>query len=139
MREKRDKRDKASELRKLSRGKRAISARKAPPTKAASLLAEGRLTVTGVDGERIAATCQGDTGVWQLSWQRGRGWRCTCPALGFGRRCSHLAALMLVTEPAPRVSTRRPLGATQSDPGSSDTAERVYGRQAVSHGREQPA
>jgi hypothetical protein len=66
--------------------------------KAARLLAAGCLTITHVDDRRIDATCRGDTGTWQLGWEQGRGWRCSCPANTFRRRCSHLGALMLVTD-----------------------------------------
>jgi uncharacterized Zn finger protein len=66
--------------------------------KARRLLAEGRVTVTHLDGERIDATCQGTDHTWRLGWRRDRGgWWCACPARSFGRRCSHLTALMLVT------------------------------------------
>jgi uncharacterized Zn finger protein len=64
--------------------------------KAARYLAEGRLTVTRVGGGAIDAICRGTTLAWEVGYRRG-GWFCTCPAAGFGSRCSHLAALQLVT------------------------------------------
>jgi hypothetical protein len=80
------------------------SATRRPPresmdAKAARLLADGRLTVARVNHDQVLALCQGDSGqVWQLGYERGRGWRCSCPARAWGRHCSHLAALMRVVE-----------------------------------------
>lgn len=65
--------------------------------KARRLLAEGRLTVSqAAKGGAIVAECRGDSGdVYKLGWDpRASEWRCTCPN---PRRCSHLAALQLVT------------------------------------------
>ena len=60
------------------------------------LLTEGRLIVERVDGDRIVASCRGDSGaVYALGYDPARQeWRCTCPARGY---CSHLVALQLVT------------------------------------------
>lgn len=71
--------------------------------KAHRLLAESRLTVTRVTADGlIVASCRGfsDGQVYALGFDpRGGGeWRCTCEAnKKFGRRCSHLMALQLVT------------------------------------------
>lgn len=56
-------------------------------------LAEGRLTVIRVDGDLADAVVQGDTGQHHVGHDPD-GWHCTCPARG---RCSHIAALQLVT------------------------------------------
>lgn len=62
--------------------------------KAVRYLLDGRLLVERVDDEAIVAICAGDSGVYELSRDAGGDWQCSCPAL---RRCSHLAALELVT------------------------------------------
>jgi len=64
--------------------------------KALRLLAEGRLRVVLVDGQRIEARVRGSEADHSVGYQRG-GWWCDCEAHRFGRRCSHLAALQLVT------------------------------------------
>jgi hypothetical protein len=64
--------------------------------KAGRLLAEGRLRVVLVDAERIEARVRGSEAEHSVGYQRG-GWWCDCEAARFGRRCSHLAALQLVT------------------------------------------
>lgn len=56
-------------------------------------LAEHRLTVLRVDGERLQAECRGAGAVYRVGWQDGR-WSCDCPALG---ACAHLYALQAVT------------------------------------------
>lgn len=62
--------------------------------KARRLLIEGRLTVTTVAGNLVAATCRGDSGeVYDLGYDLNRMWFCSCPSRG---TCSHLKALMLV-------------------------------------------
>lgn len=63
--------------------------------KADRYLAEARLTILRVDGERVAAICHGGTRLYQLGHEPGQGWWCTCPARG--DRCCHLEALRLVT------------------------------------------
>ncbi len=70
-------------------------------TKARRYLCEGRLVVTHVLGDNVTAACLGDTGRYDLGYQPGRGWWCTCPVRT--DHCSHLAALWLVTirRPAP--------------------------------------
>src|SRR6266508_1854123 len=59
-------------------------ARETLEAKALRLLAEGRVLVLLVDAEHMAG------------YRRG-GWWCDSEAHRFGRRCSHLAALQLVT------------------------------------------
>jgi hypothetical protein len=63
--------------------------------KAARLLTEGRLVVTRVFGDYVDAVCMGDTGSYDLGHTPGRGWWCSCPVRT--DRCSHLAALWLIT------------------------------------------
>ena len=63
--------------------------------KARRYLGEGRLVVTHVLGDHVAAACQGETGAYDLGDTPGRGWWCSCP-VGTDR-CCHLAALWLVT------------------------------------------
>lgn len=64
--------------------------------KAEDYLAEGRLTVTAVDLDRIAATCAGAAEQpYTLSWSVWRGWTCTCPATS---TCAHLVALRTVVD-----------------------------------------
>lgn len=72
-----------------------MTARETVHTKGRRYLAEGRIVVTGVDGDEVTAVCQGETGAYDLGHAPGRGWWCTCPVRT--DKCSHLAALMLVT------------------------------------------
>lgn len=62
------------------------------------MVAEGRIEIVrvDVDGGLVVARCRGDSGeIYDLGFDpRRREWRCTCEARG---RCSHLAALQLVT------------------------------------------
>jgi hypothetical protein len=62
--------------------------------KARRYLGEGRLIVQLVNNERIDATCRGGGETYQLGHD-GRGWWCSCDAR---TTCSHLHALMLVTD-----------------------------------------
>lgn len=64
--------------------------------KARRLLAEGRLTVTAIRADgTVVAECRGTDRIHRLGFDGKRQeWRCTCEARG---RCSHLAALQLVT------------------------------------------
>jgi uncharacterized Zn finger protein len=72
-----------------------MTARETVTAKAARYLAEGRLVVTGVDGDHVTATCRGSgEGCYQLGHRAG-GWWCSCPVRG--TRCCHLLALQLVT------------------------------------------
>jgi hypothetical protein len=64
--------------------------------KARRLLAEGRVVVTRVEGTHIDATVRGDTAAFYSVRHRSGSWSCSCPSVG---RCSHLAAVMLVTAP----------------------------------------
>jgi len=63
--------------------------------KAARYLAEGRLIITAVDGDHVAACCRGDGEVHRLGHDPGRGWWCSCPVRT--DRCAHLIALRSVT------------------------------------------
>jgi hypothetical protein len=63
-------------------------------SKARRYLAEGRLTVTHVLGDQLAAVCMSESGPYDLGHTPGRGWFCSCPVRA--DRCSHLTALMLV-------------------------------------------
>jgi len=63
--------------------------------KAARYLREGRLVVTRVLGDEVSAVCQGESGAYDLGHTPGRGWWCSCPVRT--DRCSHLAALWLIT------------------------------------------
>jgi hypothetical protein len=84
-------------------------AREILDAKARRLLAEGRLRVVLVDGERIEARVHGSEAEHSVGYERG-GWWCDCQAHWFGRRCSHLAPLQLVTV---RPSRERLAGARQ--------------------------
>jgi hypothetical protein len=64
--------------------------------KALRLLVEGRLLVLLVDAEHIEARVRGSDAEHVTGYRRG-GWWCSCQAHRFGRRCSHIAALQLVT------------------------------------------
>jgi hypothetical protein len=68
--------------------------------KALRYLSEGRLTVKGLDGQRVRAVCSGETGEWDLGHLPESGWFCTCPA---ACPCSHLRALQLVVVPWERL------------------------------------
>lgn len=57
-------------------------------------VSEGRLTVTAVEGDYIAAECRGGGEVYRLIHTPRAGWRCDCPAR---TRCAHVVALQLVT------------------------------------------
>jgi hypothetical protein len=63
--------------------------------KAVRYLTEGRLVVTHVLGDQVAATCMGETGAYDLGHTPGRGWFCSCPVRTDD--CCHLRALWLVT------------------------------------------
>lgn len=62
--------------------------------KASRYLVEGRLIVTRVDEERIAARCRGAGAVYLLGFDGPDGWWCSCPAR---HACAHVLALQLVT------------------------------------------
>jgi hypothetical protein len=63
-------------------------------SKARRYLVEQRVTVTRVDGDVADAVVRGDTGEHRTGRDPARGWHCSCQAHG---RCSHVAALKLVT------------------------------------------
>lgn len=71
--------------------------------KAQAIIVEKRLTLEVVgDPERpglILASCRGSDAVYQLGYNpRDSRWGCTCEASkNFGRVCSHLLALQMVT------------------------------------------
>lgn len=71
-----------------------MTARETAAAKARRYLATGRLTVIRVDGDVADAVVRGDTAEHRVGHDPARGWHCTCPARG---RCSHVAALRLVT------------------------------------------
>ena len=68
--------------------------------KARRLLAEGRVIVTRVDGREVDAIVRGDSAEFYSVTHRPGSWACDCAALG---RCSHIAALQLVTIPVGRL------------------------------------
>jgi hypothetical protein len=68
--------------------------RESAETKSKRYLIEARLTVLGVDRDRVQATCRGSGELYELGHDPGRGWHCSCPARG---RCAHLIALQTVT------------------------------------------
>jgi uncharacterized Zn finger protein len=63
-------------------------------TKGRRYVSEGRLTVTTVNPDQVAATVRGGGATYRCGHNRGIGWWCTCPAK---TRCAHLVALQLVT------------------------------------------
>lgn len=71
--------------------------------KAVAIVTEKRLTLEVVgDPQRpglILASCRGSDAVYQLGYDPKRSrWGCTCEASAkFGRTCSHLLALQMVT------------------------------------------
>jgi len=74
----------------------SLMARETLEAKALRLLAEGRVLVLLVDAEHIEARVRGSDAEHMTGYRRG-GWWCDSEAHRFGRRCSHLAALQLVT------------------------------------------
>jgi hypothetical protein len=91
-------------------------ARESLQERALRLIADGRLVVTWVDGEQAQAHVRGTDTTHVTGYRRG-GWWCDCQAHRFGRRCSHLAALQLVTlrpacEQAAAGAWRAPTGRT---------------------------
>ena len=57
-------------------------------------LIEGRVIVTAVSGDVIAARVRGDGAIHTCGWEPMVGWRCSCHAR---TACSHLLAVRLVT------------------------------------------
>lgn len=62
--------------------------------KAGRLLVDGKLEVTFRDGDKIVATCLGDSGEKHSLQSSGGVGLCSCPAVSV---CSHLLALAMVT------------------------------------------
>lgn len=87
-----------------------MTGRESVEAKATRLLVTGCLTVTSVVGDHVSAVCQGDTDAYDLGYQPGRGWWCSCPVRT--DQCSHLLALWRVAirrrapEPSPAVHAR---------------------------------
>lgn len=77
--------------------------------KARRYLAEGRLTVTAIDGDFVAGVCRGSGAIHQVGHDPGRGWHCSCASRT--DRCAHLLALQLVTVRSARAArtTRTPI------------------------------
>jgi hypothetical protein len=69
--------------------------RESVQAKAARYLAEARLTITFVDGDRVLGHCRGDGELYEVGHDPGQGWTCTCPART--DQCCHLIALRRVT------------------------------------------
>jgi uncharacterized Zn finger protein len=65
--------------------------------KAERYLAEGRVIVLELVGERMRAQVKGGRAVYIAGHDEQRGWWCSCPAASFRRRCSHVDALQLIT------------------------------------------
>jgi uncharacterized Zn finger protein len=77
------------------------TSRESAAVKGRRYLVEGRLRVERVENDLVVASCRGDSGeTYKLVYDPGRKqWRCSCPAR---TRCSHLAALQLVTALEPK-------------------------------------
>jgi uncharacterized Zn finger protein len=67
--------------------------------KARRLLAEGRVTITRVDGREIAALVRGDSAQTYRVFHRDGAWVDDCPARTAG--CSHITAVKLITNLTP--------------------------------------
>ncbi len=65
------------------------------PTKARRLLVEGRVVVHYCGPQGVRAFVRGSGELHRVEYQHGRGWICSCPAIG---RCSHRQAVELVTQ-----------------------------------------
>ncbi len=61
--------------------------------KARRLLSTDCVQILYADESTVAARVRGDTGVYDVQWERGD-WSCTCANLG---ACSHWLAVKLVT------------------------------------------
>jgi len=62
--------------------------------KAALLRQEARLQILFATDQVISARVRGDSGIYDVRWDRLEGWHCTCAAWG---RCSHVEAVASVT------------------------------------------
>jgi uncharacterized Zn finger protein len=94
------------------------------------LLAEGRVNVRRVDGDRVDATCRGSADLtYSLGWQRGTGWHCSCPA--YGNACAHLVALRLgiLAEPSTRQDPVQPRTRPRDNRTDPHTPSRQRGQQ----------
>lgn len=67
--------------------------------KAHRLLTTGRVQITHAEGFFVEATVRGDTRTYKVCYGQGA-WGCDCPAAAEGQRCSHVAAVQLVTATA---------------------------------------
>lgn len=66
--------------------------------KAHRLLTGGRVRIIDAgDGEYIEGLVRGDTDTYTVIYSDGE-WTCSCPSSTAGQRCSHQAAVRLVTE-----------------------------------------
>jgi uncharacterized Zn finger protein len=68
--------------------------RESADSKGRRYLTEGRLTLTFVEGDRVAAYCRGDGELYEVGHDPAQGWFCSCAARS---DCAHLVALRLVT------------------------------------------
>jgi hypothetical protein len=71
-----------------------MSPREDHQTKGRRYVLEGRLVVRLAGPQGVRAICRGQGHWYELGWERGPGWWCSCPA---ATRCAHLVALQLVT------------------------------------------
>jgi uncharacterized Zn finger protein len=74
------------------------SGRESLPVKARRYLAEGRVEVVRRVPGLAVAYVRGTEETHEVRWERGRGWRCTCPG-GSYRPCSHRLAVSLIVAP----------------------------------------
>ena len=86
-------------------------ARESVAAKAGRLLLDGRVHVVEVGRRRVHALVDGTEGRYVVVYAAG-GWLCSCPHPG---RCSHRAAVELVTDPLGRCGGA-PSGAAASGP-----------------------
>ena len=64
--------------------------------KSRRLLTEGRVRLLAVDNNHLSAEVRGDSAkVYVVSHEPGEEWMCDCAS--YGRRCSHIQAVQLVT------------------------------------------
>jgi hypothetical protein len=60
---------------------------------AASLLAAGNVRIHWRTDQLTSARVRDVSGIFDVSWQRFKGWNCTCQA----DECAHVAAVLLIT------------------------------------------
>ncbi len=87
-------------------------ARESVAAKAGRLLVDGRVHVVEAGRRRVLALVDGTEGRYVVVYASG-GWLCSCPHPG---RCSHRAAVELVTDPLGRWGGAPPAGAAASGP-----------------------